>query len=117
MDLEHLLSAAPHLDDEGFTGRVMAQLPKQRFRPRTLRGAVLAVSLCVSFLVAVTLPGCQAALAAVRDVLEPLLALPLDPARSGAALASAGPTLLALQAIILFTIVWGAVALARDEAG
>jgi hypothetical protein len=115
-DLEHLLSAAPHLDDEGFTARVMARLPEPRASTRALRGVVLAVSLCASFVGAVTLPGFQVALAAVRDVLGPLLALPVDPVRSGAALTSAGTAALALQGVVLVMIVWGAVALARDGA-
>ncbi len=116
-DLEHLLSAAPHLDDEGFTARIMAQLPESRSGTRALRGVVLAASLCASFVGAVTLPGFQVALAAVRGVLGPLLASPLDPVRSGAALTSAGTAALALPGVVLGMIVWGVVALARDEAG
>jgi hypothetical protein len=115
-DLEHLLSAAPHLDDEGFTARVMARLPESRSGTRALRAVVLAVSLCASFVGAVTLPGFQVALAAVRDVLGPLPALPLDPVRWGAALTSAGAAALALQAVALVMMVWGVMALARDEA-
>src|SRR5574337_776669 len=111
-DLDHLLAEAPHLDDEGFTARVMARLPESRSGTRALRGVVLAVSLCASFVGAVTLPGFQVALAAVRDVLGPLLALPLDPVRSGAALMSVGAAALALQGVVLVMIVWGAVALA-----
>lgn len=115
-NLEHLLSAAPHLDDEGFTARVMARLPESRSGTRALRGLVLAASLGASFVGALTLPGFQVALAAVRDVLGPLLASPLDPVRSGAVLTSAG-TAAVLPAVVLGMIVWGVVALARDEAG
>jgi cytochrome c oxidase assembly factor CtaG len=115
-DLEHLLSAPPHLDDEGFTARVMARLPEARAGTRSRRSIVLAASLCAALVGAVMLPGSQVALAAVRDVLEPLSAMPLDPVRSGGALMSLGTTALTVHGVILVMIVWGAVALGRGEA-
>ncbi len=115
-DLEQLLSAPPYLDDDGFTERVMARLPEARDSARSRRSVVLAVSTCAALVGAVILPGSQVAIAAVRDLLEPLLATPLDPVRSGAALMSLGTTALAIHGVVLAMIVWGAVALARGEA-
>ncbi len=114
-DLEQLLSATPHLDDEGFTARVMARLPDARASTRSRLRLVLAASLCAALVGVVALPGSQAVLVAVRDVLEPLLAMPLDPGRAGAALTSTGATGLAVHGVLLVMIVWGAVALARSE--
>lgn len=113
-ELEQLLSAAPHLDDAGFTARVMARLPESRSRASARRAVVLAVSLCAAFAGALTLPGFQVALAAVSDALGPLLAVASDPARAAAQLASVGMGALAVQGIVLVMIVWGAAALARE---
>ncbi len=115
-ELERLLSAPPHLDDDGFTERVMARLPEARDGARSRRGVVLALSTCAALVGAVMLPGSQVAIAAVRDLLNPLLAMPLDPERSAAALASMGTMTLAVQGAVLAMVVWGAVALARGEA-
>lgn len=119
-DLEHLLANPPHLDDEGFTARVMARLPEPGPRARPLRGLVLGVSSCASLAVAVALPPVRVALGAVRELLEPVLAFAVDPLRSGAALVSAGTATgtatLALGGAVLMVIVWGAVAIARDGA-
>ncbi len=115
-ELEHLLSAPPHLDDDGFTERVMARLPEARSGAPSRRGVALAVSLFAALAGAVMLPGSRVALDAVSAVLGPLLAIPLDPVRSSAALMSMGTTALAVHGVVLAMIVWGAVALARAEA-
>ena len=53
--LESLLASPPHVDDAGFTDRVMARLPRRRRAPRvvyalvpaaTAVGAAIAVLLC-----------------------------------------------------------------------
>lgn len=115
-NLERLLSAPPYLDDDGFTGRVMARVPESNDGARSRRSVILAVSACAALVAAAIVPGSRAAVAAVRDLLEPLLTLPLDPVRSGAALASMGTTALTVDGVVLAMIVWGAVALARGEA-
>jgi anti-sigma factor RsiW len=46
-----LREAAPYIDDEGFTARVLQQLPRPRHSRRSFRGAILlAITLLASIL-------------------------------------------------------------------
>lgn len=115
-ELEQLLSAPPYLDDEGFTVRVMARVAERRAGTRVRRRVISAMWSCAAILGAAMPPASGVVRAVVRDVLQPLLAVPFDPARSGAALMSTGAAALTVYGIVLVMTIWGAVALARDDA-
>ena len=67
--LDELLTQEPYLNDDGFTGRVMARLPPRRRDPRRLvMGGSVAAAVAVGFVV---LPP------AVREALRTAAATPL----------------------------------------
>ena len=100
-ELETLLSLAPHVDDEGFTERVMAQLPARAPTLRT-RTAILLASTVASCGVVALVPGAR----------QLLVDISLGLAGSSAA---TGPGLVAAAAVVAL-LVWGAVAAASSEA-
>jgi hypothetical protein len=52
-----LREAAPYIDDDGFTARVMAKLPALRREPRSLRGIILVAITALGSAIAYTLSG------------------------------------------------------------
>lgn len=100
-DLETLLSATPHVADDGFTDALMARLPARRPTVR-VRSAILLGAAVASCGIAAAVPGAR------RIVSEMGFAL------VGSSPAAV-PSLLVTAAVVAL-LVWGAVAAANSEA-
>lgn len=107
---EKLLAAPePHIDDGGFTARVMAALPRRR--ALALRRALVADSLLVAALVSVLLPPFNAAFAMLGTALASLGSLLAAPDTT---IALAGVPSLLAAGVLLVLLTWGGIALAKS---
>ena len=98
--LEALLSNAPHIDDDGFTETLMAQLPPSRPSLR-MRATILLASTVTSCSVVAAVPGARRFLAEISVGFV-------------SASAATGPSLIA-TGIVVALVVWGALAAAASE--
>jgi len=106
--LEELLAKpAPHLDDDGFTARVVARLPPPALVRE--RRAILGLATLLAALVVVLTPA-GAGVSAAFELVGQLVAG--GPTSSAAGLAL--PTLI-VGGVLLLLSTWGAVALARAQ--
>jgi len=99
-DLEWLLSKVPHIDDDGFTEAVMAQLPPSRPSLWT-RTIILLASTVMSCSIAMAIPGAR------RFVTDICVGLASGSAGTGSHLFTAG--------IVVALAVWGAMAAVESE--
>jgi hypothetical protein len=108
--LEDLLQEpAPHLDDDGFTARVVARLPRHANAERRI---ILGLTTLLAALVAMLSPAHRGITAAVDLMADLILAV----GHVGPGTPIALPGLIA-GAVLVIVATWGAIGLARTQEG
>ena len=108
-----LATPAPHLDDDGFTARVVAGLPRRR--TGVARAVVLGVATVLAALVAAVTPA-RAGFMALGDLVQAIFGYAQSVAAGHSApQASLVAPMAIAGAVVLVLLVWGAVSLARAQ--